>query len=202
MHKNTYAVLAGTVLVWSTLLCQLRAAEVLKVTPKSGTIQFTGFKDDASHAGGFEEFTGTVKLVPDDLESSEIHLEIKTGSLWSDHPGLTAHLLNEDFFDVEKFPKAVFQSKTLRKARPDERIGAGRRNVSHVLTGQLKLLAATEKLDIPMEIKLTDDALTVKGTYHLDRTQFGMNYGLEKIHRGVLVEFSLKLPRKEPTGEG
>lgn len=196
MRKDIFAFLAGSVMVWGVLQGQLHAAEVLKITPKSGTIEFTGFKDDASHKGGFEKFSGTINLDGDDLSKAKVVLEMDSASLWSDAPGLTAHLLNEDFFHVTKFPKAKFQSAALRKAKPEERERAGNEKISHVLSGKLTFLGVSQKLDLPVEIQLTEDALSVRGVYNLDRTQFGMNYGLEKIHPGVLVEFSLKLPRK------
>jgi polyisoprenoid-binding protein YceI len=120
---------------------------------------------------------------------------MNTGSLWSDHPKLTAHLLNEDFFDVAKFPKAVFRSTALREAKPDERQGTGNKTITHVLVGKLTLLGATQEIELPVSLKLKKDALTVRGSYNLDRTRFGMNYGIGKIHNGVLVEFALKLRR-------
>ena len=196
MRTYICAFLLGIFVSWGVLPGQLDAEEVLKITPKSGTIEFEGFKDDASHKGGFEKFSGTVKLDEDDLSAAEVVLEMDAGSLWSDHPSLTAHLLNEDFFHVTKFPKAEFRSTALREAKPEEREGTGREKISHVLSGKLTFLGVSQKLDLPVELNLSKDALSVRGVYNLDRTQFGMSYGLEKIHKGVLVRFSLKLSRK------
>jgi polyisoprenoid-binding protein YceI len=180
------------------ILHHAQAAEALKVTQECGTIGFVGFKDDDSHAGGFKRFSGTVTLIPNDPRASGVVLNVDTESLWSDHPNLTAHLLNADFFDVDKFPKAVFRSTAVREAEPEDRKAPGRKHVTHVLSGELTLLGVSKKLELPAKIELTDDALAIEGSYSLDRTRFGMNYGLGKIHEGVLVNFSLKIPRKKP----
>ena len=196
MRTKISAFLAGTALALGMLSCQLHAAEVLRITPKSGTIEFVGFKDDASHKGGFKKFSGSVTLTKGKLSSTEVVVEMETESLWSDQPGLTAHLLNEDFFHIAKFPKAVFQSTALREAKPEERGGLGSKNATHVLSGKLTFLGVSQKIDLPVKVDLDDEALSIKGTYNLDRTRFGMTYGIEKIHKDVLVEFSLKLSRK------
>lgn len=201
MRTTVFAFVFGTVVVCAMPDSQLNAEEVLKITPKSGTIEFTGFKDDASHKGGFEKFSGTVNLEGVDLTKTKVVLKMDSGSLWSDHPSLTAHLLNEDFFHISKFPKAEFLSTAVRKAEPKDRKDAGNDKISHVVSGKLSFLGVTQKLDLPVELELAEGALSVRGVYNLDRTRFGMNYGLDKIHPGVLVEFSLKLPRKGSKGE-
>jgi polyisoprenoid-binding protein YceI len=201
MSRNTLTLVAALVFSWGLSPTTLPADEVLKVNAKSGTIEFVGFKDDGSHQGGFRDFSGTVKLGEDGLKSAAVLLEIKTGSLWSDHPKLTAHLQNEDFFHVDKFPKAVFRSTALREAKPDERKEAGNEKITHVLSGKLTLLGMTQEIELPVSLKLSQDALSVRGSYDLDRTRFGMNYGIGKIHNGVLVEFALKVPRNEKSPE-
>jgi polyisoprenoid-binding protein YceI len=170
-------------------------AETLKVTSKCGAIEFVGAKNDGVHKGGFTKLTGTVRLDVEKPAASRVVLEIDTDSLWSDNPSLTAHLRNADFFNVDKFPKAVFQSTAVRKPTPKELKLPGNKKITHFLSGKLTLLAVTKELDIPVKIGLTDKALSVEGTYLLDRTQFGMSYGRGKIHDGVEVTFALKIPR-------
>jgi polyisoprenoid-binding protein YceI len=187
------------VLLSEMIVGQTHATETLKVTPECGTIGFVGSKDDGSHVGGFKKFSGTVTLVPKDPGSSRVVLEIETSSLWADNPNLAAHLRNADFFHVEEFPKAVFRSTAVREAKSEDRKVSGHEHVTHVLSGELTLLGVSKKIQLPATIEVTDDTLTIKGTYHLDRTRFGMNYGLGKIHKGVPVSFSLRIPRAEST---
>lgn len=190
-YATVAALLAGM------LICRADGAETLKVTPKHGTIEFVGSKDDGIHVGGFKKFSGVVTLDPNGPDVSSVVLEFEIGSLWSDHPNLTAHLLDPDFFHVDEFPKAVFRSTAVRKAGPEDRKIPGQKQVTHVLNGKLSLLGVSKKIELPVKMTLTDDALTVEGAYNLDRTRFGMNYGLDKIHKEVPVSYSLKIPRKK-----
>lgn len=194
MRKSSLVVCG--VLILGFLCREMQAAEVLQITPESGSIGFVGAKDDGTHKGGFKKFSGTVKLVPEKLTESQVVVEIETGSLWSDSQKLTAHLSNADFFDIDKFPKATFRSTALREAKPDDKKVAGAKKVTHVLSGTLTFLGVTKELKLPVTLELSDKAFAIKGTYSLDRTQFGMNYGIGKIHKQVPVEFSLVLPRK------
>jgi polyisoprenoid-binding protein YceI len=172
------------------------AAERLKITPECGSIKFVGSKDDGSHEGGFKEFSGVVEFVTTDLTSCRIKIDIETGSLWADNSKLADHLRNADFFHVSKFPKAVFRTEKVREANQDEKKKAKREEITHMLSGELTLLGVSQKLDIPLQIELNDKRLLIQGTYRLDRTQFGMDYGLGKIHNEVPVRFMLKIPRE------
>jgi polyisoprenoid-binding protein YceI len=172
-----------------------RGAEQLKFSNDCGDIKFVGSKDDGSHEGGFKKFAGEVKLVPDDPSASSIKLEINTGSLWSDHPKLTSHLKNADFFHIDKFPKATFSSTRVREAVEKDRKSAGNEKVTHVIHGKLTMLGVTKEIDLPVIVTLNETVLALRGVYTLDRMRFGMNYGKGKIHDKVKVTFALKIPR-------
>ena len=66
----------------------------------------------------FPSFTGTVQYDGDALTG--VSFEIEMSKLQSDNPRLTKHLLNEDFFDVEKFPKSTFTSTEIRAGAAPE----------------------------------------------------------------------------------
>jgi polyisoprenoid-binding protein YceI len=173
------------------------AAETLKITPECGVIEFVGSKVDDSHVGGFKKFSGTVKLVADDLSASRLTLEIDTGSLWADNPKLAAHLRNEDFFYVDMFPKALFRTTAIRKALPKDRKKLKLEDITHLLSGELTLLGVSKKIEVPVKMEVNEKVFHIVGAYTLDRTQFGMDYGLGKVHKEVPVDFALKIPRKK-----
>ena len=193
--RNVHVMCVVVLVLW--FCCEAtQAAEVLKIKPESGSIEFVGSKDDGSHKGGFKKFSGTVELVPDKLEMSQVTVEIETGSIWSDNPKLTAHLSNQDFFHIDKFPKSVFRSETLRIAKPADKKQPGAEKASHVLSGQLTLLGVSKTVELPVTIKVSDETFDIQGKYILDRSRFGMTYAIPKVHKDAVVEFSLKLPRK------
>ena len=70
MRKSNLAVCGALILGY--LCLETQAAEVLRITPESGSIEFVGAKDDGTHKGGFKKFSGTVKLVPEKLAESQV----------------------------------------------------------------------------------------------------------------------------------
>src|SRR5713101_5474703 len=85
-------------------------SERLVISPQNSKVEFVAAKVTRSHNGSFEQFAGTIDLVPNNIEGSRVTIDIDTGSVVTDEDALTAHLKTPDFFDVAKFPKATFVS--------------------------------------------------------------------------------------------
>ncbi len=162
----------------------LSAAETLKPDMDKCKIEFVGGKPDGTtHTGGFKKFKIDCQADFEDPSQSKIRIEIETESLFADDPKLEGHLKNPDFFDVRKYPKAVFEST---------KIEAGENEA--MLVGKLKMLDKTEELKIPLKVEHTDNIVKLSGKFKLDRTKWGMNYGAEdnKINKDVEVTVSLE----------
>lgn len=67
----------------------------------------------SDHTGGFKTFTGGASVENGELNSLNVNIDMS--STFSDHPKLTKHLLNEDFFDVQKYAMAQFKSTSITK---------------------------------------------------------------------------------------
>ncbi len=173
---------AASILAANSLL----AADALKPDLKNSKISFVGSKPDGSkHEGGFKEFKLDVKADFDEPSNSVINIEIKTDSLWSDNPKLTGHLKNPDFFDVRKYPKAVFKSTAVTMS------GDGKA----VITGKLEMLGKTEEVKIPVTVQHTEEMLKMVGNFKLDRFKWGMTYGEGQINQEVDMAVELTLLR-------
>ena len=162
------------------------AADLLTLDAEKSKIDFVGKKSDGSHAGGFKAFK--VKSVADfeNPTASQLEIEIDTTSLWSDDEKLTNHLKNPDFFDVRKFPKITFKSTGVE---PSEEEGKAK------ITGDLTMLGKTVKVSVPCEAAITDDSVEVNAKFKIDRTLWGMEYGVGKIEKDVDITAKLVLNR-------
>ncbi len=175
---SSLVVLASLVTITST-----SAAETLKPNMDKCKITFVGGKPDGStHEGGFKKFKIDAQADFEDPTQSKIRIEIDTESLFADDPKLEGHLKNPDFFDVRKYPKAVFESTKIEASES-----------AATLVGKLKLLDKTEELKIPLKVEHIDNQVKLSGKFKLDRTKWGMNYGTEdnKINKDVEVTVSL-----------
>lgn len=158
------------------------AADSLEADLEKCKITFVGSKPDkSSHEGGFKEFKIDAKADWEDPAKSSIMIEIKTESLFSDDDKLTAHLKNPDFFNVRKFPKAVFKST---KIEADSETEAK-------ITGKLTMLDKEVEVTIPVKMEVNDEAVKMTGKFKIDRTKWGMDYGKGKINDEVdmAIEF-------------
>lgn len=154
-----------------------------KFTLENGKIEFVGTKPDGKHEGGFNEFEGYAVLAPGDKVLESITVDINTGSLWSDDGKLTAHLMNQDFFDVKQHPKATFVSKSIEPAPG-----------GHKVTGDLTLLGKTSTIEFPASIAVNDGKVDFNADFEISRKEFGMTYGEGKVDDPVKIKTSFSVP--------
>ena len=65
--------------------------------------------------GNFTNFEGTIQFDPANLGAGSVNFEIDAASINTGNERRDGHLRGEDFFDVEKFPKITFASKSFKK---------------------------------------------------------------------------------------
>src|SRR5438094_1809381 len=123
------------------------AAETLLITPDNSKVEFVAAKVTRSHNGSFKQFNGTVDLVNNAVEQSRVTIDVDTASVVTDEDQLTGHLKTADFFDVAKFPKAIFVST---KIEPNTAAGA-----THNVTGNFDLHGVKKSITFPATIQST-----------------------------------------------
>jgi polyisoprenoid-binding protein YceI len=152
--------------------------------PLAGTIGFVGSKVTGSHDGGFEDFSGTVSVVGDTVEGSSVKVTIDTTTLWADNERLTGHLKSDDFFAVETFPTATFESTSI----------AADVDGGHTVTGNLSLHGVTKQISFPADIALSADGYTAKAEFSILRFDFDIAFAGKKddlIRDEVLIKLDL-----------
>lgn len=70
--------------------------------------------------GSFSKFDGTLISEKDDFTDAIISFEADTASVTTNNAQRDGHLLSDDFFNVEKFPKLTFTSTGIEKTGDDE----------------------------------------------------------------------------------
>jgi len=152
------------------------AGDTVTLTPENTTIQFVGVHTDPDkpdpRTGEFAKFAGT--LTKTDAGVKSINVEIDTPSVTTDIEKLTNHLKSPDFFNVNEHPKATFKSTKIEPA------GDGQVTI----TGDLTLLGNTKSITFPATVSV-EDPFSLKAEFQIDRTQFGMDYGLDNIKKEV-----------------
>jgi polyisoprenoid-binding protein YceI len=154
-----------------------------KFTLDQGKIEFIGTKPEGKHHGGFAKFEGYALPGAGDKPIESITVDIDTESIWSDDPKLTGHLMNQDFFDVKKHPKATFVSKSIEPAPGGFKV-----------TGDLTLLGNTKTIEFPATITRVEDRIDFGGDIEISRKEFGMTYGEGKVDDLVKITAAFSVP--------
>lgn len=153
-------------------------AKKLEVDPAHSTIAF-----EATHLkiskipGRFTEFSGTVELDEKDITKSKVDFVVNISSITTAVSKRDDHLRTPDFFDAQKFPKAIFQNSVIKKT------GKG-----YMLTGDLTIRDVTKKVSFQMKSlgKAEDPVMKTEkyvfsATGKINRKDFGVNYGPDAI---------------------
>ena len=164
-------------------------AEKLAITPENSKVEFVAAKVTRSHNGSFKQFSGAVDLVNNSVESSRVTIEIQTNSVVTDEGDLTKHLQTPDFFDVAKYPKAMFVSTKIEPA------SAG---ATHQVTGNFELHGVKKSITFPATIQVAPDSVSVTAEFAINRKDFGLVYAGKAddlIRDGVVIKLTVKAPR-------
>ncbi len=152
----------------------------LELTPENTSIEFVGNHtgdDPDPRQGKFEQFSGSAVI---DGTLKSVAVQIETPSLSTDIEKLTNHLKNADFFDVNRYPTAKFESKAIKD------LGNGQIEIS----GDLTLLDTTRSISFPATFG-TEGTPLLEAEFEIDRTQWGMSYGPDKIEKLVPMKITI-----------
>lgn len=146
---------------------QAAAGEKYAITPENSRIEFVGSKVTGSHNGSFKKFSGSIDF-GGQPEKSSVSIMIDTESIETDEANLTKHLKTADFFDVEKFPQATFESTEIKPG--------GAAGATHTVTGNLQMHGVTKSITFPATITVSPGVIAVNSNFAINRKDFGINY--------------------------
>ena len=113
-------------------------------------------------------------------------LDIDTASLVTEIDRLTRHLQSADFFDVREYPKATF---VLKKVDAED-AARGR----YKLAGDLTMREVTKPISFPATIRVTDSGATLTSRFKINRSDFGMTFGADRVDDEVSLAIVVGRP--------
>ena len=135
--------------------------------------------------GRFNELEGTIDW---DAESGpSFDVTIKIESVDSGSEALDRHLKNADFFDAKQFPTMTFKSTGAKKLGDDWRV-----------MGEMTMHGVTKAVEVDMEfVGRADfgrgDRVGFETSFTVKRSDFGMNWGVEKGSLGDATKIIVSL---------
>lgn len=125
--------------------------------------------------GRFNDVTGSFSFEPGKAEGMSFDISISTESVDSGNEDLDKHLRSPDFFAAKDFPKMTFRSTGAKKT--------GER--TYELMGELTMRGVTKPVTASLEFcGMADMGRGPKAGFEaqftVKRSEFGVNYGVEK----------------------
>jgi polyisoprenoid-binding protein YceI len=131
--------------------------------------------DAAWFQGTFDKIEGSITLDPAKPESGSVELSIPVDSVDTNNGKRDGHLKSPDFFNGKENPTIEFSSTKIAK-KGDSKFE---------VTGELSMAGKTKTITIPVEMTGTGEMMGAKksgwmATFPIQRSDFGMTYGLDK----------------------
>ena len=152
-------------------------------------VEFVGSKVTGKHDGGFRVVNGTISAPGTDPAEAKVSIEIDLHSIWADNEKLTGHLKSADFFDVEKYPVARFESTSIERAGDH-----------YLVTGNLDLHGVTKQISFPATIEVNGNEAKADAEFFIKRFDFGIQYP-GKTNDLIRDEVVIKLGVRAKRGE-
>ena len=138
--------------------------------------------------GRFDGVTGTITTSGTPTETLALNVVIDTNSVSSANKDLDSHLRSPDFFSVKEFPEMSFVSTSAKKLEGN----------TWSVNGNFTLHGVTKPITVNIELSGQSESargnrIGFEAVFTIDRSEFGMTYGIEKNAIGKSVRIIVAL---------
>lgn len=183
----------GTMIVAATLAATALAANLAwaQIDVAKSTVTATAKQIGVPMEGKFRKFDATLDFDPAKLATSSAKVEIDVSSFEIGDAETTKEVKGRDWFDAAKYPKAVFQSTSIKAG------AAGKYEVA----GKLTIKGKTVDVTVPATYRQDGAAQVFDGVLPIKRTTFNIGDGEWKdtsvVADDVQIKFHLVTPAKK-----
>ena len=142
-------------------------------------VEWVGTKKSGYHSGAFKVKSGDVKFDGNKLAGGKFVIDMNSLALiGEDAPKFVEHLKNDDFFGIAKFSEATFEISNVEYvSETDVKI-----------SGSLNMKGISAPISFPAVIRNADDKrFFAQAFFSLDRTIWGINYGVPNVAKDVQI---------------
>ena len=138
--------------------------------------------------GRFDGVTGTITTSGTPIANISFNVTIDTNSISSANKDLDGHLRSPDFFSVKEFPEMNFKSTSAKKLEGNMWEVAGTITIHGITKPHVVQMELTGQSESARGKKIGFEAV-----FTIDRSEFGMTYGIEKNAIGKNVRIIVAL---------
>ena len=134
---------------------------------EKSSIGALGAKITATHPITFKDFDAQVMVA--DGKLTALSYTVQMATLEADHPKLTVHLKNEDFFDVPNHPTSSFKSTAITE-------GSDAEGMTHTVTGTMTIRGQEKTVTFPVKVETKPQGMVASTEFAINRQDFGISY--------------------------
>jgi polyisoprenoid-binding protein YceI len=146
-----------------------QAGRTYTVNTSESNVRFTGHGVGKNHPGNFKLNSGSVSVVNNQITGGRFEIDIKSMDVEQREEmfqtKLRPHLMSGDFFDAEKFDKAVFEITDVKPYDGQSGDTSIVEGANYLVSGNFTLKDATKNITFPAHIELDEDNLSAKGKF-------------------------------------
>ena len=143
------------------------AARAWKIDYGSSAVAFRGIQEGSEFEGRFNRFDIVVTLDPENLNDASITATIDMSSVDAGNDDRNQSLPTKDWFKINEFPSAVFQSDDITRVNGN----------NYQAAGTLTMKGITQPLLLPFTLEIDDVVANAAGTVRLNRTDYNIGEG-------------------------
>ena len=180
--KKSIGLLTAVLLTVSAVFAANTKGEKLAfdIDTKKSKVTWNAKKVTGEHTGNVLLNGGNVWVEKNELVGANVSINMNsisctdlTDAEWNKK--LVGHLKSDDFFSVEKYPKAAFEITSVKKES----------NNDYTVNGKLTIKGITNDISFPAKVNIADGLVKANGTAKLDRTKWDIRYGSGKFFEGL-----------------
>ena len=160
------------------------------MAPAASHLEFVATYERTPVPGAFPAFDARIRFDPARLDDSRIDVVVDVARADMHSADINKAIMERDWFDVARFPRATFHATSVRGAGP------GR----FVASGTLELKGVTAPIDVPFTWMPDGAGAVMAGDVAIERARFGIGQGewaaSNVIGPRVSVKFSVALRHK------
>jgi polyisoprenoid-binding protein YceI len=179
--KKTILLLAFTVVAMGyNAVAEKDAKSTMNVNSEESKVVWLGKKVTGEHTGEIDMARGDLQFDGEMLTggSFEIDMQSITNSDIENeeyNQKLVGHLKSDDFFGVEKYPKATFVITNAEHKK------AGKYHIK----GDVTIKGVTKSIEFPAQVTMLDTKATATASITIDRSEFNVKYGSGSFFDGL-----------------
>jgi polyisoprenoid-binding protein YceI len=162
---NLKGTMKGTIWLFCFVFITRFCFAQLHPVEKESTIHFTVKNFGFNVGGSLQGIEGEIRFSPDNPGAAGFDVSVDAASINTDNNMRDGHLKEEEYLDVQNYPRIRFVSVSVRRAK---------KKGNYQMTGNLTIRNKTKEISFPFTAEPSDSGYLFSGSFKINRKDFAV----------------------------